>query len=289
LKKPADMQILIVGLGQIGGSIGLRLMKNRTYGRIIGFDKDKKQALVALKGKGVHRIIPRLENGISQADLIILAIPPRAIISFLPLIAGSIPRNSAVFDVGSTKVEIMKTANKYLRGLNFIGGHPLAGTEGSGFKSAHPDLFHGATFALLPSQGISGPWVKRIKSLVISLGARPLFMQTKQHDRLLALTSGLPYAICLSLMNLAITASEQNPEIWKLVAGSFRSATRVASSSPSLTTDILITNRRHLIKAIDQLSRELSRQKRAILLGDENYLKNLAMTTSSMAKKINHG
>jgi len=285
LKQLKDMNVLIVGLGQIGGSIGLNLVTRKLVAHVAGYDLDKTESHLAMRKKGAHSIAPTLAQGLAQADLVILAVPTWEIIKLLPEIAQYIPDGSAILDVGSTKTEILKAVNRCHKRIDFIGGHPLAGTEGHGFASANPEIFLGAIFALVPAPGTDKNWVRQIKYLVAALGAKPLMISPEDHDRLMAITSGLPYLISLSLMNLAITTARHEPVIWKLTAGSFRSATRVAASSPKLTMDLLLTNKDYIIEALDKFIRELSAQKEIISRGDKNSLGRLISKTHKAASK----
>lgn len=283
MKKLKNMNILIIGLGQIGGSIGLNLVKGRKVGHVAGYDMDRKASLLAARKKGVHSIAPTLAKGLAKADLVILAIPTGEIIKLLPEIERHVPDSSAILDVGSTKAEILRAVNRCHKRINFVGGHPLTGAEGYGFVSANPEIFSGAIFALIPAPETDKNWIRQIKYLVSALGAKPLMINAKNHDRLMAITSGLPYLISLSLMNLAITTAKREPVIWKLIAGSFRSATRVAVSSPKLTADLLFTNKNHIITALDKFIGELSARREIISQGNENSLIRLILKTYEAA------
>ncbi len=283
------MNVFIVGLGQIGGSIGLNLVKGRQIGRVSGYDRDRRQSLLAKRDKGIHSIASTIKLGLAQADLVILAIPTSQIVGLLPRILRYTSDRSAILDVGSSKAEILNVVNKCPRKINFVGGHPLAGTEGHGFASANSDIFAGAHFALIPTPGTSRNWIAAIKRLVVGLGARPMMMSAEQHDRLIAITSGLPYLISLGLMNLAISISRREPEIWNLTAGSFRSATRVAASSPTLTRDILLTNKDCVLNAMDRFIAELSAQ-REMISGEKNEsLRQMISKANKAAVKIRNG
>jgi prephenate dehydrogenase len=173
--------------------------------------------------------------------------------------------------------------------VNYIGGHPLAGSEGCGPDAAGKGKFAGTTFVLIPLPGTEPRWIELIEELVTSLEARPLTMASEQHDQLIAVTSSLPYLLAIALAQLASTYAREHAELWDLVGGSFRSATRVATSSPDMTLDMFLTNRTNIVRAASEMINELSRLSRFIDEGDEASLRALIEKAKSEMEVIQNG
>ena len=270
LKRPT---ILIVGLGQIGGSLGLALVRRKIAGRVIGFDTNAAALRKAKRIGAIDEIARSLKAGVAEADLVILAAPIRKIIKMLPSVIAALPDNAAIIDVAGTKSEILETIKKCGRKVNYIGGHPIAGNEGHGMKSASPDHFDKAPFILVPGKGTTKACIGRVKTLVRSIGSRPIIMTAAKHDRLIALTSHLPYLVALALSSMADDERRKSPDIMYLMGGSYKSATRVASSHEDLILDMFLTNRTNLSKTIDRFIAVCERFRKLIKASDENGLR----------------
>ncbi|MFQ6002383.1 MAG: prephenate dehydrogenase [Candidatus Zixiibacteriota bacterium] len=289
MKSLNQLKVLIVGLGQIGGSLGMDLVKKRLVAEVVGFDIDKTLAKKAKRLRAVDSMANSLSEGIGKADLIILAIPIREIKKLIPFVGQYIKKETVVLDVGSTKVEILRRVSELDQRINFIGGHPLAGSEKCGLKAAQAGKFANTTFVLIPFPETKSEWVSTVKKLVRSLGAKPLFMTAEEHDRLIALTSSLPYLFSIALMHQAAKYEEKYKKIWDLVGGSFISATRVARSSPGLTLDMFLANRKNVGNVIEQMMVELANLKQMIEKGEEKTLKNLIKQVKKKREMIQSG
>lgn len=279
--------MLIVGLGQIGGSIGLDLVAGRVVGEVIGYDRKKAEVAAARRRHGVDSVAPSLSDGVKEADLVILAVPINRIIELLPTICRELRDDSAILDVGSTKSAIMQSASRTGARLNFVGGHPIAGNEGRGFDSARKGQFANATFVLVPSRSVTTRWMITIRQLVKKIGASPLVLTAREHDRMAALTIGLPYSLSLALMALAARAGGGDPKLWKMVGGSFRGATRVSASSPDLILQMFLSNGPHLVAAIDRMTKRLSGIRNAVAQRDERALSRIISEAQSTRRSQN--
>lgn len=228
----------ILGTGLIGGSLLLALRRLLPDARLVaGAPSAKTREAVRASGAADRVFDPGAEApaaALAGCDLAILAAPPRAVCRDLPSFKGA--DVGLVVDVASVKGVVMDAA----RGLgNFVGGHPMAGTEGVGFGAADPDLFRGAAFVYcVPPDYAAGPEkLEALLALLRALGMRCFEMDAAEHDRRLALVSHLPHAAAFALAGLAARADD--PVLADLVGGGFRDTTRIAASAPSLWTDIL--------------------------------------------------
>jgi prephenate dehydrogenase len=251
-----NKRVLIVGTGLIGGSIGLALRKAGGT-TVVGVDASESNAEAALAAGALDEVASDLAAGAADADIIVVATPVGEILSTVEQLARSAKPGVVVTDVGSTKATIVMEAERLLgEGRSFVGGHPMAGTEGEGVASARPDLFDGALWILSPTKSTSSDAYRQVNSLVAKLGAQTLALEPGEHDRLVALVSHLPYAIATALMTLA--ASEGDARLFRAAAGSFRDVTRTAGSNPRVWRDIFTTNRDAVLRELDQFSASLA-------------------------------
>ncbi len=289
MKSLRQTRVLIIGLGQIGGSLGLDLVADNIVGEVVGYDPD----LSVLDEAGRRRVIDTaaatLEAGIEHADIVILAAPLRQIIEVLPVVAEHLNVGALVLDVGSTKRRLRDEAAR--RGLTarYVGGHPLTGTEGFGLAAAQRHMFVGTEFVLSPTGATAEECLGLSAALVSALGAKPLVLDAAEHDRLIALTSNLPYLLSLALVRLTTERAAQHPEIKQLIAGSFKSATRVAASSPDLPLDMFLTNTDNCVIALNEIIGHLESLKTLISSLDESRLRELIATVRDQHRDLIDG
>lgn len=252
--------VAIVGLGLIGGSLGQALRRSGRY-RVLGFSR-RAGALREAKRRGaVDEVCSRWED-IRAADIVVVATPVDRIVPAVRRILPYLRPGAWVTDVGSVKGVIMKELAHLLRGrpVHWAGGHPLAGSHQTGVKAARSDLFQGSTSVLVPGGKAS---LKPVLALWRAVGARPLILSAKEHDAAVALTSHLPHLLAHALVQ-AVAAHPDRALLKKLTAGSFRDATRVASSDSRQWAEIFQANAPALRRAIRQFRRKLDRLERSL-------------------------
>ncbi len=218
------MRIAIVGLGQIGSSLGAALTRR---GHDVTGIVRRSEAIRPSLARKVARAVTTELDAIRTAHVVVLATPVRAIISRVRHVAGLLRPGAVLTDVGSTKERIMRAA----RGLPFVGGHPMAGSEKAGLDACDPDLFVGRPWFLVGRD----PRVERMVRLV---GAKAVHMRAREHDELVARVSHVPHLVAYAL---ALTAEAAD---LALAGGSFRDATRVAASNTEMMLDVLVSNPR---------------------------------------------
>lgn len=241
---------VIIGVGQIGASIGMNLVAKKLAREVIGVGRNPRNLREALRRRAIHRVGAIHELPLQGvADLIVLATPVKTIRDLLK----KMPKGTLVIDVGSTKSTIVAEAGR--RRLRFVGCHPIAGTEVPGAVGAQRDLFRGKVCLMTPGRGVSRSDVKTVRRLWTRLGSKTLTMNPNSHDRLLAQFSHLPHVLAYTLAAQAPATSL--PESFSAGLGSFRDATRVAASSPAMWRDIFLENRPYVLQAIDRQVREI--------------------------------
>jgi prephenate dehydrogenase len=286
MKKLNELDVLIIGLGQIGGSLATDLTRRRIVRRVVGFDVDPNVLDKAREMGIIDEAATSLEEALSAADLIIPATPIREIIRITPTVCRMIRDGAAVMDVAGTKSDIVQLVRKQGRPVTYIGGHPMAGDEGAGIDAASAGKFAGCTFVLSPIANADNGWMKTVTRLVESIDAHPVVMSPEEHDRIIAATSHLPYALSVALMRVAARRTETDHALPELIGGSFKSAARVAASSPDLTRDMFLTNRCNVVSAIEELIMELNVLKDAIGRSREPFLSNMIAESRQLRQQL---
>ena len=255
---------LIVGVGLLGGSLGLALRERGISTTIIGADSDAHSLHMALERGAITGTTHDWRDAAPRADLIVFCTPPAHILAHLPEACQRTRPGALVTDVGSTKAQIGQATVT----PNFVGGHPMAGTEQSGIAHARADLFDGATWAVCPTPFSSADATEKARALASGVGARPLLLDADTHDAMAAVTSHLPHALASALIAQAGAARALFPDLPRLAAGSLRDGTRVAGSSPALWRDVCLSNRAALLPALREFCGRLETLEAALELGD---------------------
>jgi prephenate dehydrogenase len=246
--------VAIVGLGLVGGSLA-RALSAAGY-RVIGHDRPRvlRQARAAGAIAVAARSVPL---AVAEADIVVLAASPRTNRRLLSQAARAARADATLTDVGSVKRGICGDARR--RGLaRFVGGHPMAGREASGFAASNPDLFRDRWWILTPDAGTAPAVLRAVRALVRAAGARPVVMSPAEHDRAVAFLSHVPQVLAWALHGAA--RSDRVAARHLAVAGpAFRDMTRLARSSRRLWREILRENRAEVTAALKSLVMQLRR------------------------------
>ena len=258
----AVKRLAIVGTGLIGASIGLAA-KRAGVAEVVGSDADEETVRVALERGAIDRAVDELE-----ADLVVVAVP----VAQLPgrvrdVLAAT--RDATVTDVGSTKSSVVAAAGGDAR---FVGGHPVCGSEARGPAHANPDLFQDATWFLTPAAQTDARRYRTLHGFVSSLGAVPVAIEPRAHDRLMAMTSHLPHVLANVLLNHAGAARVEGHEPLAAAGGSLRDMPRVAGANPRIWVDIFLDNSDALQDALGEHRRRIEQVEDALASGDAGFL-----------------
>jgi prephenate dehydrogenase len=257
-------RVAVLGVGLIGGSIGLAA-RRRLGAEVAGFGHNPATVERALELGVLDRGASSVGEACEGAELVFCTAP----VAVLPrLVAEALEASAAetvVSDAGSTKRELVEACGGDER---FIGGHPLAGAETAGVENAREDLFDGARWYLTPTDNSSGLLYDRLQRAVAGLGARPQAIDAATHDRLMATVSHLPHVLANALAAEAAEALTRDSERLPEVGPSFRDATRVAGSNPTVWADIFASNREAVADSAESVARRLAEAAALIRAGD---------------------
>ncbi len=243
----AFRRVGIWGVGLIGGSLGLAIKRCHPHTHLLGIGRDPGRLEVACRMGAIDAWRIESEADLAGCDLLVLATPVDHILQTLASLGSRLSPGTLVTDVGSTKRRICLEAWKRLpAGIQFIGGHPVAGRENYGVENSTAGLFEGAPYVFCPEAQSGSAGLDRLLELAKRLGARPLVMSADNHDRAIATVSHLPQLLSTALANAVGEAS-------LAIAGSgFRDMTRLAGSPYSLWDSILETNRDNVDRALEE-------------------------------------
>jgi prephenate dehydrogenase len=265
------MQIAVLGVGLIGGSIGLAA-RARADAEVCGYDPDPQVMARALELGAVERVGKDIAEAVRGADAVFVAAPVGALPRTVAAALEAAGPDCVVSDVGSAK-RILAQASADER---FVGGHPLAGAETEGVEHAREDLFEGATWYLTPTrESTAGVLYQRLHALLRRFGAHPAAIDAATHDRLMANVSHLPHVLAnlLAAQAAGLLRSEgAQSERLPAVGPSFRDAIRVAGANAAIWTDIYTANGDALLAAIDELSGRLGEVRTMLAGGDRAAL-----------------
>ena len=230
------------GLGLIGGSIAKALKENLSDIRIIAYDVNKQALYTAKKEQMIDDICESLDERFRQCDYIFLCAPVQKNTENLSLLKDHLSPECILTDVGSVKTGIHKQVERLGLTAQFIGGHPMTGSERYGYVNAKSRLLENAYYILTPTGQTPEEKISAYSQLVKTLGAIPLVLDPAQHDYVTAAVSHLPHIIASSLVNL-VKDSDSSEGIMKMIAaGGFKDITRIASSSAAMWQQICLTN-----------------------------------------------
>lgn len=260
-------QVAVLGVGLLGGSVGLALRAQGFDGRIVGAGRRQSSLDRALEMGTIDTATLDPAEAAAGADLVILATPVGAFERLLTAVRPALKRGAIVTDVGSTKRQVVQAAEKILgRGGPFVGSHPMAGSENRGPIFARADLYVGATCIVTPTAHTPPAKVAPVEAFWQVLGMRTLRMSPTAHDKAVARVSHLPHVLA-GLLTLLPSDADLD-----VAATGFRDATRMASGSPEMWRDILVTNRKAIAAAIAAMGKDMAKLADLVANGDDRAI-----------------
>ncbi len=268
-------QLLVIGTGLIGGSVAKGLKERGLVGCVEGYGRN----LVSLK-KGVDAGVidaaaEDLEKAISEADVILLAVPTLAIKHYLPMIEKYKKPQSIVTDAASVKGDVATVIAQHFGEVPswFVLGHPIAGSEKSGILAANPNLYENHKVILTPLTNTNVAASQLVTQLWQGLGADVVEMSIEQHDKVLAATSHLPHLLAFTLVD-CLQNLDVNVDIFRFAAGGFRDFTRIAGSDPTMWHDIMLANKTAILQNLGAFKETLNEIEQAIEQDDSDKIRD---------------
>lgn len=269
------INVSIIGLGLIGGSLGLALKRNRDV-HVTGFDNSYGAMQEAYRRSIIDTIAVSVDKASENADIIIFATPVNTTVRMLKDVpTWPLKKDVIITDTGSTKGPIMNAVEPLIeQGITFIGGHPMTGSHKSGVSAAREHLFENAYYILTPAVSGQGRQVKQLRELLAPTKGKVVVIDAAAHDRMTAIVSHFPHLVASSLVGRLSDQLEEQPFVRDLAAGGFRDITRIASADPIMWRDITTQNREELLHQLDGWVEEMSNIRRMLMQNDPNEIQN---------------
>jgi len=281
--------VAIVGLGLIGGTLALAVKERGLAGRIVGYGRSRERLAKAQDMGLIDCAALGFDQGLGDADLIVLGTPVSIICQQLRHIAPFVRPGAIVTDVGSVKAPIVEAARQALpAGACFVGGHPIAGTENSGFESALAGLFRNRICVLTPDAQTDSAACDHLERFWHLLGSRVVRMDVRTHDLVFGAISHLPHMVAFSLVNAVVALQGAYPaaNILQYSAGGFKDFTRIAASDPVMWRDIALTNKSNILQALDHFEASLTALRTAITREDGQAIEALFQRSRDARRTI---
>ena len=238
----SESTIGFIGLGLIGGSIARGLKRADKNTTIMAYMRTRAKLEQAKADGTIDIILDGIDETLSQCDLIFLCTPVEYNASYLEKIRPFLKPGAILTDVGSTKTEIHKIVADMGMEDVFVGGHPMAGSEKTGYESSTDHLLENAYYVITPTKKSTPAQVERLRQVALAINALPLILNYEEHDYAVAAISHLPHLVASSLVNLVHDSDSAAENMKRLAAGGFKDITRIASSSPVMWEQICMTN-----------------------------------------------
>jgi len=270
-------KIALIGLGLIGSSIGQAIIHKNIAQCVSGYDKEADTLQCAFDIKCINKACNTAAEAVKDADIVIICVPVGEIKNTILEILSYLKEGAIITDVGSTKQSVCDHVYPLLpSSVQFVPAHPVAGTQFTGPEAGMVELFENRWCILCPSDNTKSDSIAKIRSLWERMGAWVEIMTPSEHDMILAVTSHIPHVIAYTMMLTAVRIEEEHPfDIAKFSAGGFRSATRIACSSPIMVRDILLHNSDAILGALREFSDCCKQVEQLIINNDGDSLLTL--------------
>ena len=281
-------KVCIVGLGLIGGSIGLAIKRSNISNQITGYARSNSTLERAIELGLVDSVKNNLQDAVNNSDLVILATPLSTFRELVEEMSPFLKKGCIITDTGSAKLTVIEDLKDILpNGVEFVPGHPIAGTEESGPDAGFAELFDNRWCILTPTEDNSSNAVNLVKDFWESIGSKVEIMDPMHHDKVLAITSHIPHLIAFNIVGTANNlANVTEKEVVKYSAGGFRDFTRIAASDPKMWSDIFTYNSDAVLEMLDLFSNDLAKLKAAVIKKDSDLLFSNFEKTREVRKNI---
>ena len=263
-------KIGFIGLGHIGGSIAKTIRRIHPDITLIAFDPSQKTLDDALKEQIITKGYSSVTEDFISCDYIYLCAPVLRNPEYLPLLKGFVSQNPdlLITDIGSVKTGIHKEVKRLQMEANFIGGHPMCGTEHTGYEYSTAYMLENAYYLITVTEHISRQRAADFEAFTASLDALPLVLDYQKHDFTVGSVSHLPHVISATLVNLVEELDDEKETMKTVAAGGFKDITRISSSSPLMWENICLANRDQILHLIDAYTASIGKIREKIAAGE---------------------
>lgn len=282
-------KIGFIGLGLIGGSIARAIRQYYPDYTIVAFDKSKETLALATQESTIDVACTTIDDNFSNCSYIFLCAPVSYNTAYLKQLTRYLHDDCILTDVGSVKTSIHKEVIALGIEEYFIGGHPMAGSEKSGFSNAKSLLIENAYFILTPSAKVSEKKIQAYRTFIETLKALPIVLSYEEHDYITGVISHLPHIIASSLVNFVKDHDGADELMKQLAAGGFKDITRIASSSPTMWQHICLKNRENIVSILEQYITVLEDAKMRVESGSEHQIYDLFDSAKKYRNSIPEG
>lgn len=272
-------KIGFIGLGLIGGSVAKAIRKYYPDYEIIAFDKSRETLALAVQDNTIDTACSSIDEHFGSCSYIFLCAPVSCNTAYLAQLKTMINENCILTDVGSVKTSIHEEIIALDMEENFIGGHPMAGSEKSGFANSRAHLIENAYYILTPSRKVSQNKIDAYREFAASLKAIPVILDYEEHDCITGTISHLPHIIAATLVNYVKDHDTKDELMKALAAGGFKDITRIASSSPVMWQQICLKNRENISRILGDYISALEQARNAVDSGSESTLYSMFETS----------
>lgn len=279
------MNVYIIGVGLIGGSMALDIKSNYDNVTVFGIDTNENYLEEALNLNIIDN--KATVDDLVAADFVILAVPVDVALVVLPSILDSISETTLVFDVGSTKFPICEAISSHPKRRNFMATHPIAGTEFSGPSAAILGLFDGKTNIICEVEKTTFKLQQKALELFDKLGMRIRYMDAKSHDKHIAYVSHLSHISSFMLGKTVIEKEKDERDIFDMAGSGFESTVRLAKSSPEMWTPIFKQNKKHVVKTLEEYISNLTKFKTLLESDDYDAVFNEMQSANKIKEILN--
>ena len=288
MTRPIYNRVALIGLGLIASSMAHAMRAGGLAGEIVGHAKSAETRAVALEIGLCDHVFATAAEAVQGADLVVLAVPVGAMASIAAEIGPHLAPGATVTDVGSVKQAVIEAVAPHIpEGVQFIPGHPMAGTEYSGPRSGFASLFQNRWWLLTPAETVDPAALARLEDLLKAMGAKVNRMEPAHHDQVLAVVSHTPHLIAYTMVGVADhLAQVSNSEVIEYSASGFRDFTRIAASDPTMWRDVFLTNKDAVLDILGRFAEELFVLQRAIRMGDGEHLFDYFTRTRAIRRGI---
>ena len=276
------MNVAIIGIGLIGGSLALALREKKLAAKIIGVDANELHQQKAIELSLVDEIMV-LDKAIENSDLIVLAVPVGAAEEILSTVLLQI-KKQVIIDVGSTKNSIAGIAAKHENGNRFVATHPMWGTEFSGPSAAVTGAFADKAVVICNKQNSDADALELVEHIYRQLGMHIIYMDSKAHDVHAAYISHISHITSFALANTVLEKEKEDDAIFELASGGFESTVRLAKSNPDMWVPIFMQNKENVLDVLNEHISQLRKFKSCLEKENFEYLAELIQNANTIKR-----